>query len=129
MLMARDLSNQNLGSVCKLLAMTDSLHLWWETDRLPCNSSLTGVDEPISSGLEASLFPNPSHDLVTLLFANPKSMAAELRVLDITGREALARQTAQGDRFVVDVRDLSSGVYFIQLTCGQRSFVGKFVRN
>ncbi|HEX2898773.1 MAG TPA: hypothetical protein VHS96_03540, partial [Bacteroidia bacterium] len=58
MLMARDLSNQNLGSVCKLLAMTDSLHLWWETDRLPCNSSLTGVDEPISSGLEASLFPN-----------------------------------------------------------------------
>ena len=129
MLMARGYYNDNLGSVCELIEMTDSLRLWWETDRLPCSGALTGVDQPKAKVLEASIFPNPAHDLVTLRFENPTGQSANLRIVDITGRVVANPSATNTNQFLIDVRDFSPGVYFFQLECARQSFVGKFVRD
>jgi hypothetical protein len=129
MLMARGNYNDNLGSVCELIEMTDSLRLWWETDRLPCTSGLTAVASPVDASSGVTIFPNPAHDRLTVSFENPRQLTAKMHVIDITGREMMAPQTATENQFRLDVSEFSAGVYFIQLECGEQSFVGKFVRN
>lgn len=129
MMAARDSVNQSLGSVCKLLQVSDSLHLWWETNSGPCGSLLAGVDAPRGNSLAATLYPNPSHDHAVLRFENASGEPVQLQVIDITGRTVMPLQTTLGKQFDLDLRDLSAGVYYMRLTCGTKTFVGKMVRN
>jgi hypothetical protein len=61
------------------------------------------------------VFPNPASTTVELVV--DRAGAHQVRVLDMNGREHMAWTTASlVER--VDVRALSSGIYFVELTQG-----------
>ncbi|MCB0790832.1 MAG: hypothetical protein H6595_11775 [Flavobacteriales bacterium] len=71
----------------------------------------TAIQGPITEGPRVA--PNPTHDAVTLEFAEGGSHG--LMVLDAQGR--MVRQLkAAGDRIVIDLHDLLAGTYLIRGT-------------
>jgi len=79
-----------------------------------------GVAEAFQPG-QVQLFPNPANAQVELIIDRPG--AHDVRVLDIEGRQHMA-WTTTGLVERMDVRALTSGMYFVELTQGtQRTVV------
>ncbi|MGB1635710.1 MAG: T9SS type A sorting domain-containing protein [Flavobacteriales bacterium] len=79
-----------------------------------------GVAEAFEPG-QVQLFPNPASAQVELVIDRPG--AHDVRVLDIEGRQHMA-WTTTGLVEKLDVRALTSGIYFVELTQGtQRTVV------
>ena len=73
-----------------------------------------GVAEAFTDG-QVQLFPNPANSVVELVIDRPG--AHDVRVLDVEGRQHMAWTTTDlVER--VDVRGLTSGMYFVELTQG-----------
>jgi len=73
------------------------------------------------------VFPNPATDQVTVFVGNDDQQA--LRVMDLNGR-LMFEQSGFSDHLIMSVSNLSSGIYFVELTnqrTGERS-VEKLVR-
>jgi len=70
---------------------------------------ITGIKEP---ALQFSVFPNPSHDRLTIDLT--QTNRASFRLSDITGRTVL-QESATGKRSIIDVSDFSPGIYFLHV--------------
>jgi hypothetical protein len=66
---------------------------------------------PARPGLSFSLYPNPTHDEVTLELAQP----ARVEVLDLTGRRVRTQAVLAG-RQPLDLRGLAAGLYLVRAT-------------
>ena len=79
-----------------------------------------GVAEAFQPG-QVQVFPNPANSMVELIIDRPG--AHDVRVLDVEGRQHMAwTTTALVER--MDVRGLTPGMYFVELTQGtQRTVV------
>jgi hypothetical protein len=79
---------------------------------------------------EASIFPNPASDKITVGFDyKGKETEFEYRIYSINGQllaDGKSDKTAQ--TFEVDVDDLPSGYYTIQFWGGGKIFTGRFVK-
>lgn len=77
------------------------------------------VEEPYLK-LYAVLFPNPTGDGVTLDIATETTLTLRIALFDATGAEyGLPQSNLQvtgSSRHYVDMRNLASGTYFLQLT-------------
>ncbi|MEM6262558.1 MAG: PKD domain-containing protein [Bacteroidota bacterium] len=71
-----------------------------------------------------TLSPNPFSNTAILEFANPGAVLYELRILDLNGKEVQYYPAQAGNRFEILRNELTSGMYFYQLT-GERQAVGK----
>jgi hypothetical protein len=127
-MIARGYYNDNLGSVCELLTLNDSVRHWFANNELPCESASTAISGSKATSLAAELLPNPSHDRAVLRFENPMQLEAELRLFDITGREIQSVQTTFSNEFNVDVSSLSAGVYYVRMQMGDGVFAGKLIK-
>ena len=79
-----------------------------------------GVEEAFQPG-QVQLFPNPANVQVELVIDRPG--AHDVRVIDIEGRQHMA-WTTTGLVEKMDVRGLTPGIYFVELTQGtQRAVV------
>jgi hypothetical protein len=76
-------------------------------------------------------YPNPFNPQTTIEFSIPESEYAELKVYNLLGEEVstlFAGQLKQGDyTFLFDGKNLSSGVYYYQLTAGKFQEVKKMI--
>lgn len=79
-------------------------------------SSATGSEE-ISSIEGVSIFPIPASDVVTFLINKVASEQAIVRVFDVQGKPVRSFTTDQ-KRFSVDVKDLSTGLYIVEIQNG-----------
>ncbi|MFQ5606236.1 MAG: T9SS type A sorting domain-containing protein [bacterium] len=74
-------------------------------------------------------YPNPFNPSTTVRFSLPRRERVILKVFDILGREVATlvdEELPSGEHSVVfDAKNLSSGVYFYQLTAGQSSQIRK----
>lgn len=68
-----------------------------------------------------SLFPNPATDYAILKFTRP--IAAKLNILDVNGK-LVKSSSFSGDRTQINIDDLESGLYFIEI----QSEVGRMVK-
>jgi hypothetical protein len=66
-----------------------------------------------------SLFPNPSQSSVAIQFTD-KTTKADISVFDLTGREHL-KLLSSGDNSILDMSDLSKGVYLIRVKSGAKT--------
>lgn len=81
--------------------------------------------------MSAAVYPNPMEDFVTFEANLPKSGQLRVRVTDVLGNAVILYTQAVGSgRFTqqLDVSALSTGVYFFEVTDGERRFVEKLIK-
>jgi hypothetical protein len=72
------------------------------------------------------IYPNPTHDIFTISFNKELQIQnAELKIVDITGR-VVNEQTLNSKHQTLNP-NLSSGIYFVKVSDGERAYVEKVV--
>lgn len=97
------------------------------------NIAVVGL-APEQTRTELELFPNPASDRVYFEIEEGKlNGRIELKVLDVLGRElrslsAGSAFTSHGmDRYAIPVADLEEGIYFLEISDDQNSFIGRII--
>jgi len=79
---------------------------------------------------EVEVYPNPAQTTVTITIP-PDSMnivQANIIFSDITGR-IVKRITTISQSNIIDISDLTDGIYFIQITDGEKRYVEKIIKD
>jgi hypothetical protein len=74
--------------------------------------SAVGISELMSDFLKISIYPNPSDDYFNISFDNVEFNISSISILNTNGQKA---KEINFDNDVIDISDLSSGTYFVQL--------------
>lgn len=82
----------------------------------------TSVEE--NEKAQLNIYPNPPTDILTIETVTTKGI---YQLFDITGK-TLLHGTISTEKFTLDISSLSSGVYFISVTDGERHVNGKLVK-
>ena len=90
---------------------------------------ISSVEQPGSPLSEFLVYPNPASNEVNVLYALNNNLTPEVKVqiLDASGRtiDQYATRAATGlNVFTIQRDDLHSGMYFIRLIVGEKSFTG-----
>jgi hypothetical protein len=85
-----------------------------------------GVNEVLSSSFTS--FPNPADDVITLTNAN-NTTVENISISDINGRTVKTINFNNVDQVQINVADLNSGVYFMNINTTAGKAVKKFVKN
>ena len=94
--------------------------------------STTGIKESSSNNSETSLYPNPTSGTFTLSIRNLSPALAgsnwDLRIIDVLGQEVYSQPIFNQESTIINLPQLSNGVYFYQLSNSKETFRGKFVK-
>ena len=82
----------------------------------------TGIDNNIDLSSEINIYPNPTSNQLTI---DIEQNISEIIIIDITGKNI---KTITPDLNVINVADLSDGIYFIKLITNERTITKKFVK-
>jgi uncharacterized repeat protein (TIGR03803 family) len=91
------------------------------TGKLPIYSKLveitftTGIVEKGSNQLNIDVYPNPAKEQITISL-DQKTSDATLKLVTLTGQLMMERTKLSGDKFTLNISDLASGAYFVELT-------------
>ena len=91
-------------------------------DDIRVDKTGTGTESDASI-LDASLYPNPAREKVTIFC---DAGIQEVEILDINGRALFAKQGLKQDSFTYNVENLSPGLYFAKVRSSQGLQVLKF---
>lgn len=90
------------------------------------NSLLVVLDE-IQNPVSFSFGPNPATDMLNIFLVNSEQVNYTLKIFDVTGRLVMNRKLS-GEKVTVDIRDLSKGVYNIEISDGENTLTKKLVK-
>ena len=76
-----------------------------------------------------TIYPNPAKDEVTIQLVNSSFGIGKINVLDIQGKMILKDIKFQDQTSTLDISNLESGLYFVELTIGNESTVQKLIVN
>ena len=85
----------------------------------------------ISTGNNISVYPDPAMTELNIIFGKTGiSAPAEIRVIDITGKELIStRMTiSNGKALPVNVSSLAPGIYFVKVVTEKETEVVKFIK-
>ncbi len=90
-----------------------------------------GIDE-FANNLDFNVFPNPADENTIIRFNLIEKEKVTIKIMDVVGREIAAiangeLNSGMHQYSVADNTQLSSGVYFVTLTAGSRSFTKKLI--
>lgn len=85
----------------------------------------TGINNLTENSL-IKLFPNPTNSIFTL--ALNSSNDATIKVFDVMGNLILEKNVAKKNEIQINVADLSSGIYFVELLQNNTLIRGKFIK-
>ncbi|MBK7968086.1 MAG: T9SS type A sorting domain-containing protein [Bacteroidetes bacterium] len=84
-----------------------------------------------SSSVKAELYPNPAKDRVIISHDSNVSGKATIEVRDLTGRTMISKDVMidqESGRSEIDITELSSGIYLVEITSAQGKSVNRFVK-
>ncbi len=92
-------------------------------------NQIYGVPENAETN-QINLYPNPVSDFLNITFGNPTQNAVSLKIFNTAGQQVYARSlTAKTTQLSINVRDLSTGIYFVQIDAGDgKPLVKKFLK-
>ena len=93
------------------------------TQHIIVEGETLGLDDYL--GEEINIYPNPTTDLINFSLSGLES--TEVAVVDVTGKVVLS--TAISSENNIDVSNLKSGVYFVQIEVDGRQASYKFIKN
>jgi hypothetical protein len=73
------------------------------------------------------VYPNPSSSQITVEIPTKPQKNTILTILDIKGQQQLSQQITE-PLTVINISELSQGIYFVRLTNNSEVAVGKFVK-
>ncbi len=103
----------------------------WRTDGTT-DGEVTEFDMPVHfTDGDFGIYPNPAVDLITLDLATEQDVQAEVRIFDISGRAIHTEQVqllaGQRNRHDMQLTNLNSGIYIVQLRNGSRIMTRRLV--
>ena len=78
-----------------------------------------------------SIFPNPASDAINVRFATTESTSTTVNVIDITGKviRTINLGTTNGTQQIsIDLNELTTGIYFVELVNDNGTQIKKFVK-
>ena len=90
-----------------------------------CSNS-DGIQEPSIIKSEISLYPNPTSGTFTLSQLGKRNY--KLGIYDVLGQEVYHLAIINQESTIINLPQLSNGVYFYQLSNSKETFRGKFVK-
>jgi len=106
-----------------------TLNKYWDnTTLLDFNQCLSVAVNEIPEAL-FSIYPNPSSDVVYLQLKQTANHPMNYAVYDLSGRIVKNGTITNTTQPVVDVRNLSSGSYVIQIQTNDQSYISRLVKN
>ncbi|MFI5171619.1 MAG: T9SS type A sorting domain-containing protein [Chitinophagales bacterium] len=65
-----------------------------------------------------TVYPNPAAGNATIYFDEPVAENSTMTVFDLTGKILLSNTISGDDHFILDVSNLSNGIYFVEVNSG-----------
>ncbi len=110
---------------------TKKIDLLFSTGAYPVSNKLEGRGVDFVTGIHSHetvvAFPNPAKDLLELKGIGRH--ASNIRLLDSSGRSVEIESKATSESLVLDVRNLSPGIYVVLFSTGSGRFSYRFVKN
>lgn len=102
-------------------------------EQMPATGILAGEGSPAGiSGPGAtallSISPNPAQDLVTITLPRRSAPPVNIALLDPLGKLRTQRGFRPGEPLQLDLNGLPSGVYFLRVSQGDRTYPGRIVK-
>jgi hypothetical protein len=90
---------------------------------------VTEVQNPISTNISLSAFPNPTNDFLTLHIDGDYIDGLDCTMYDISGKEIMQMQIGSSETSI-DMQSLPSATYFVRITKGKNEVkTFKIVKN
>ena len=89
------------------------------------NGSSLSISENAVSNFK--IYPNPASNNLNLSFPNGLNQAI-IKIISITGQNIFEKNNFSGLDFKVDVSELTSGIYLIQVIDGEKVMKSKFIK-
>ncbi len=90
--------------------------------------SFTGIEESLSS-LNISMYPNPSKDNLTIELPEQNNQQASVSIIDLLGEQLYQQKFSNQSKLTIDVKDLPSGIYFVQIAnANGKGITKKFIK-
>jgi PKD repeat protein len=83
---------------------------------------ITELDNHTELNSNINIYPNPTSNQLTI---NTELKLSEITIIDITGKTMI---TTKQNTNIINVADLSDGIYFIKLVVEERTITKKFVK-
>lgn len=95
-------------------------------------SSLVSTNE-LAEGLDFSVAPNPANDLIYVQLLGEEAEKGSIHLFNTLGQKASLsvpiQQSSSNNQQTIDISNLASGIYFIQVNLGKRSSIQKIIIN
>ncbi|MFZ4545242.1 MAG: T9SS type A sorting domain-containing protein [Saprospiraceae bacterium] len=80
----------------------------------PCDTLHSIAVREKANSLQATLFPNPTSDQVTIKWQNDDGVACEVDIIDAVGR-IIQRQESHASSLIFDTSSWANGLYYVQI--------------
>lgn len=90
-------------------------------------SNLLGTSDFTTSDNAISVYPNPAKDILNLKVGDASAITA-VQIVDLNGREVFTKTFDNVTDAQIDVNELSTGMYLINITSGEKSVTKKFLK-
>ncbi len=86
------------------------------------------IDFDIPLSLEATVYPNPVEQSVTISFSERITSKVELAVFDLLGRVVFSKRYAATDKLMVELNWLPAAHYILKATGNNKQFIKKIIK-
>ncbi|MGQ0828032.1 MAG: T9SS type A sorting domain-containing protein [Bacteroidota bacterium] len=121
--------NGNLVSISVMQERIDSIRNKFNTGRLEacmCNNGTTGIKK-LNTDNTFNLYPNPATNTITISYKS-SSKNYSIKIYAVTGRMIKNRDQISSTTTILDIEDLNSGIYLLNVSDGLQSLTHRFVK-
>ena len=91
------------------------------------SNSTIGISETDFFENPLTIYPNPSNSIITIV-VNADLIGSELELLNSEGKFILSEKITE-NQFVIDLSNLSNGLYFMKFSCVNSIIIKKIIKN
>lgn len=87
----------------------------------------TGVSADEEAQVGIAVYPNPASNILSIKFPN-EAHASEIKMINVLNEPVLYQNVHNIFKAELDVSNLNSGIYFLQVQSGNNFFISKFIK-
>jgi hypothetical protein len=90
------------------------------------NSSGTNLTDRMLS--QDIIFPNPTSNYLTISLPSEIQNIAQIDIFTISGVKVLSKKI-NSENPIINVKEIAQGVYILKLSCGNKTYINRFIKN